>query len=69
MIKLEFSVDGRKITSPGQFGRELKRAAEKQVEDSLRKAAGPGVRMRKTRDGYTFEGTPDQIERMQRRLK
>ncbi len=42
---------------------------EKQVEDGLKKAAGPGVRMKEARDGYTFEGTPEQIERMKKRLR
>ncbi|NDW02596.1 hypothetical protein G0A00_25215, partial [Yangia sp. PrR002] len=33
------------------------------------KAAGPGVRMKKTREGYSFEGSPEQIERMKKRLR
>ncbi len=59
---------GRKITSTAQLQRELTRGMEKHVEDSLKKAAGSGVRMKKTREGYTFEGTPEQIERMKKRL-
>lgn len=42
---------------------------EKQVKDTLKKSAGPGVRMKKTYDGYTFEGSPAQIERMTKRLR
>lgn len=42
---------------------------EKHVEDSLKQAAGPGVRMQKTREGYPFEGSPEQIERMKKRLR
>ena len=40
----------------------------KHIESNLKKAAGPGVQMKKNRDGYTFEGTPKQIERMKKRL-
>ena len=69
MAGIEMRFNGRKITSSAQFQRELTRSMEKHVEDSLKKAAGPGVRMKKTRDGYTFEGTPEQIERMKKRLR
>ena len=69
MAGIEMRFNGRKITSGAQLQRELKRSMEKQVEDSLKKAAGPGVRMKKTRDGYTFEGSPEQIERMTKRLR
>jgi hypothetical protein len=68
MAGIEMRFNGRKITSTSQLQRELTRSVEKHVEDSLKKAAGPGVRMKKTRDGYTFEGTPEQIERMKKRL-
>ena len=69
MARIEMRFNGRKITSAAQLQRELTRSMEKHVEDSLKKAAGPGVRMKKTRDGYTFEGTPEQIERMKKRLR
>jgi len=69
MAGIEMRFNGRKITSSAQLQRELTRSMEKHVEDSLKKAAGPGVRMKKTRDGYTFEGTPEQIERMKKRLR
>lgn len=69
MARIEMRLNGRKITSTSQLQRELKRSMEKQVEDGLRKAAGPSVRMKKTREGYTFEGTPEQIERMKKRLR
>lgn len=68
MTGIEMRFNGRKIISSAQLQRELTRSMEKHVEDSLKKAAGPGVRMEKTRDGYTFEGTPEQIERMKKRL-
>lgn len=69
MVGIEMRLNGRKITSSGQLERELKRSMEKQVEDGLKKAAGPSVRMKKTRDGYSFEGTPEQIDRMRKRLR
>lgn len=69
MAGIEMRFNGRKITSASQLQRELTRSMEKQVEDSLKKAAGPGVRMKKTRDGYTFDGSPEQIERMKKRLR
>lgn len=69
MAGIEMRFNGRKITSASQLQRELTRTMERQVENNLKKAAGPGVRMKKTRDGYTFEGTPEQIERMKKRLR
>ena len=68
MAGFEMRFNGRKITSSGQLQREFKRSMEKHVEQSLRKAAGSGVKVRKTTDGFTFEGTPSQIERMKKRL-
>ena len=69
MARIEMRFNGRKITSTAQLQRELTRSMEKHVEDSLKKAAGPGVRMKKTREGYSFEGSPEQIERMKKRLR
>lgn len=69
MVKMEMRLNGRKITSTSQLKREVRRNLEKHVEDSLKKAAGPGVRHKKTRDGYVFEGTPEQIQRMRQRLR
>ncbi len=69
MSGIEIRFNGRKIISTAQLQRELTRSMEKHVEDSLKKAAGPGVRMEKTRNGYTFEGSPEQIELMKKRLR
>jgi hypothetical protein len=69
MAGIEMRFNGRKITSTAQLQRELTRSMEKHIEDSLKKAAGPGVRMEKTRNGYTFEGLPEQIELMTKRLR
>lgn len=68
-MKIEMTINGRKITSASQIERELTRAAERAVEDSIRKAAGPGVRIKKTRDGYVAEGSSDQVDRLTRRLR
>jgi hypothetical protein len=69
MARIEMRLNGRKITSAAQLQRELTRSVEKHVEESLKKAAGAGVRMKKTRESYTFEGSPEQIERMTKRLR
>ncbi len=67
-ITMEMRFNGRKVTSSGQFEREFKRSLEKHTQSVLRKAAGPGLRMKKNRNEYVFEGTHEQIERMRRRL-
>lgn len=69
MTNIKMRYNGRSITSATQLKRELARTMEKRVEDSLKKAAGPGIRIKKTRGGYTFAGTPDQIERLRKRLR
>ena len=68
-MKFEMKINGRKVTSASQIERELTKAAEDAVEESIRKAAGPGVRIKKTREGYIAEGSPDQIARLTRRLR
>lgn len=69
MVRVEMRLNGRRITSASQLQRELTRSMEKHVEDGLRKAAGSGMRIRKTRDGHMLTGTSKQIERMKRRLR
>lgn len=61
--------NGRTIRSASQLSREIKKDMEKHVEASLRRAADPGVRLRKTSGGYVAEGTPEQISRMSKRLR
>lgn len=68
-MKFEMKINGRKVTSASQIERELTKAAEHAVEESIRKAAGPGVRIKKTREGSIAEGSPDQIDRLTRRLR
>ena len=70
MLKMDMRLNGRKITSASQLQRELRRSIERRVEDSIKKAAGPGMQMKKkTRDAYIFEGTSEQIDRMKQRLR
>ncbi|MGO4855054.1 hypothetical protein [Phaeovulum sp. W22_SRMD_FR3] len=68
-MKFEMKINGRKVTSASQIECELTKAAKHAVEESIRKAAGPGVRIKKTREGYIAEGSPDQIDRLTRRLR
>jgi hypothetical protein len=68
-MKFEMKINGRKVMSASQIERELTKAAEHAVEQSIRKAAGPGVRIKKTREGYIAEGSPDQINRLTRSLR
>ena len=69
MIRMEMRLNGRRITSAGQLERELSPAVKSRVETTLKKAAGPGVRLTKTRDGYLAQGTPEQIARLKRGLR
>lgn len=68
-MRFEMKINGRKVTSASQIERELTKAAERAVEDGIRKAAGPGVRITKTREGYIAEGSPDQIDQLTRRIR
>ena len=69
MIRMEMRLNGRRITAAGQLERELSRAVKSHFETTLKKAAGPGVRLTKTRAGYLAQGTPEQIARLKRRLR
>lgn len=68
-MKIEMKINGRAVTSTSQIQRELKKAAEGAVESGLRRAAGPGVRIKKTSEGYVAEGTQARIDHLVRRLK
>lgn len=67
MMKMTF--DGRSISSSGQLKRELERSVMDYVDKLVRRAAPPGVRVTKTRDGYKAEGSANDIERMVKRLE
>jgi len=69
MFRTEIKFNGRKITSSSQFEREIKKSMNKHVEKELRKAVGAGTRLKKTKDGFVVEGSPQQIERIKKRLK
>lgn len=69
MSRVEMRFNGRKITSSAQLEREMKRSVEKHLDDSLRKTAGPGVRIKKIDEGYVFHGSSNQIDRLAKRLR
>lgn len=63
-MKLEMKINGRKVTSSSQIKRELTKAVEKHAETTLKRAAGPGVRLKKVAGGFVAEGDADDIERL-----
>lgn len=69
MFKMEMRFNGKKITSGSQLQRELTKAVEKHVETTVKRAAGPGVRLKKVAGGFVAEGDADDIERLRRRLR
>ncbi len=69
MFKMEMRFNGKKITSGSQLQRELTQAVEKHAETTLKRAAGPGVRLKKVAGGFVAEGDPGDIERLRRRLR
>ena len=68
MFKMEMKFNGKKITSSGQLEREFKKSINNHVENEIHRVAGAGTKVRKTRNGILVEGTPQQIERMRKRL-
>ena len=76
MSKFEMRINGRKITSNAQLQSEMIRLQKnlearmkKGFKDSLKKAVGPSVQLKKTKEGYELQGTPEQIERAKKRLR
>ena len=67
MFKMKFN--GKTITSSRHLEREFQKSVEKELERGLKKAAGPGVKLRKTAQGYVAEGSPEKIDQMRRRLR
>jgi len=68
-MKISMTINGRAVTSPDQIARALREATQKQIDGAIKRAAGPGVRVRKTREGYVAEGSEAQINAMARRLR
>lgn len=66
---LKMKLNGKTITSSRQLEREFQKSFDKQLEKGLKKAAGPGVKLRKTAQGYVAEGSPEKIDQMRRRLR
>lgn len=69
MARIDMKFNGKRITSSHQLEHEMKKSMEKTVLDGIRKAAGPSVKVEKTRGGFIAKGTSGQIERMKRRLR
>lgn len=66
-VKMKFN--GKQVTNSRQLEREMKKCMEREMESSLRRAARGTVRIKKTSKGFIAEGTPEQLERFNRRLK
>ena len=62
MVKLELSLNSRQTSNADQSERELRNALDESFEDSLRRAAGPGVWLAGKPGGKTLEGPRDVIE-------
>jgi len=69
MIKMEMKFNGKKIGSGDALAHELTRAVEQQAEAELRRAAGSGVRLKKTAGGFVAEGSEEAITALRKRLK
>ncbi|MES2288806.1 MAG: hypothetical protein V4530_03640 [Pseudomonadota bacterium] len=65
---MKITYNGKRIISPGQFGRDLKKSVLAAVDKQIRSAAPPGVKVRKTPDGYLAQGDAKALERMVKRL-
>ena len=68
-MKIEAKFNGKRITNSSQLEREMLKSMDREVGESLRKVAGGSVRIKRDHDGFTVEGTPEQIERIQRHFK
>ena len=68
-MKFEMKLNDKHTMGSSQFKREILKGMEREVENTIRKAARGLVRVRKTRGGFVIEGEPEQIEQFQRRLK
>ncbi|WP_129586329.1 hypothetical protein [Sphingomonas montana] len=65
-MKLTFN--GKNITSSGQLGREFEKSVRLAMDAQVKAAAPPGVKVRKTSQGYVAEGDANAIEKMADRL-
>jgi len=68
MIKMKFN--GRTFTNGRSLADAMVRDMNQKIERNLRQAAASsGVRMKKTAKGFEFEGSPENINRLQQRLE
>jgi len=68
MFRIGMTFNGKKITSSGQLKREFQLAARKALDESVKRAAPPGVRVTKARGGYKVQGPQKAVERMMKKL-
>ena len=69
MVGINMKINGKRVTSSQQLEREMNKSIEKSIAQGIRKAAGHGVKIKKTRNGIVAEGTPEQLNRMKPRLR
>lgn len=69
-MTVKFRYKGRTFNSAQSLNSALKRDMNQAVERSIRSAAsGAGARVRKTGQGYSVEGSEEQLARFNRRLR
>ena len=69
-MTVKFRYKGRSFGSAQSLSTALKRDMTQVVDRALRSAASTsGVHIRKTGHGYEIEGTPNQLERFNRRVR
>ncbi len=67
MIKVKFN--GRTFTNGRSLADAMVRDMNQKIERHLRQAAtSSGVQMKKSAKGFEFEGCPENINRLQKRL-
>jgi len=69
MFKVETKFNGKRIYNSRQLERELNKSINSHLEKSIRKAAGSGVKLKRTPDGFVASGTEKQITKMRNRIK
>ena len=68
MIKMKFN--GRTFTNGRSLADAMVRDMNQKIERNLRQAAtSSGVQMKKTTNGFEFEGSLENINRLQKRLE
>jgi hypothetical protein len=70
MIKFEMKYGGRTYRSERDLARAMERDMKAAATDELKSMARrSGLTVKSTTDGFEVEGSPDAIQRFQRKLK